>query len=268
MNCLICRNNSVYAVIFTYDKPDRYEQIVGIKDVYREWLQCSACGFYKSERNYDLGSFQKDLYSKHYRSRAFRGKTIKEAFIQIMNMPSEESENAQRFKWFIDHITYKTGASVLDVGSGIGVWPNVLNIAGYDVHCVEPNKDSCKFISNELAIPCWDKIPVEQGIKYDIISCVHVLEHFEDPADFLADVYTVLDDNGELFIEVPDSVEFDCLSQHHNEFSSDHVCFYNLAGLCRLLERCGFKPIHVYRTYYESRNLHRIMMICRKTQPE
>ena len=260
MNCIIC-NNEVGDSVFRYDKPDKYEEWMGIIDVLRGWYKCDCCGFYQSWRDYPLADLQK-IYTEGYRDPKFRGETIRETYEKIMNLPLENSENAERFKWFIHHITQKTGCNVLDIGSGLGVWPDVLDKAGYNVWCMENNKESIDFIRNELKIKCVDELPTYA--KFDIITCLHVLEHIEDPKSFLASIKVMMKNGGELFIEVPDAVEFRYLEKDNNEFSSDHVWFFDLSTLNRLAESCGFEIIHAYRSYYKERQLSRVLTILKQ----
>lgn len=259
MNCLIC-NHTKFEPVFSYNKPDMYESWMQLSEVRREWQKCKVCGFHRSVRNYSLKKFQK-IYVDGYRDNEFRGKTIKEAFDAILAIDKDKSENFQRFKWFIQNITNKSHGKALDIGSGLGVWPYVLKKANYDVECIELNQESCSFITNELGIPCYTK--PKEGNKYDIISCVHVLEHIEDARDFVSSLIALLNPGGEIFFEVPDAVEFNYLDKDNNEFSSDHVWFFDLSALYRFLDSCGLEMIHTYRPYYEERQLSRILTIAR-----
>jgi len=262
MPCIICGNDKkVFVPVFAYDKPDKYESWVGIHDdlLARWWEKC-GCGFYRSYRNYPLADLQK-IYNEGYRNEKFRGETIRQAYEKMMSLPPEKSENFQRFRWFIRNISQKTGCSILDIGSGLGVWPDVLNKAGYDVWCMETNKESLEFIRHELKIKCVDELP--SYAKFDIITCLHVLEHIEDPKSFLASIKGMMKSDSELFIEVPDAAEFGYLKEDNNEFSSDHVYFFDLSTLNRLLESCGFEIIHAYRPFYKERQLSRVLTIAR-----
>lgn len=257
MKCLIC-DKSEWDVIYSYDMPDKYEKWMGIADVKRSWERCS-CGFYQSRRDYPIEDLQK-IYTSGYRDRAFRHKSIDEAFQYVINLPLDKSENEQRVKDFTSWI--KPDRSVLDVGSGLGVFPKRLKEKGYYVWCVEPNKESRRFITHELKIQCEPEIP--DYAKFDVATLIHVLEHIVEPLPFLEKIYNVLTDNGLLYIEIPDASEFDTLRKGHNEFSSDHVYFYGLPSLAEIMERAGFRIIRTFKTYYDERSLTRLTVICRK----
>ena len=255
MNCLVCGKDD-WSVIHSYDKPDKYEKWMGIKDVQRSWEQC-FCGFYQSRRNYPIEDLQK-IYTDGYRDKGFRHKSINEAFQYVINLPPDKSENERRIEAFLHYIN--KDVSVLDVGSGLGVFPKRLKEEGYDVWCVEPNKESQRFINDELDIVCMPKIP--NNTKFDIITLIHVLEHIEDPVPFLEKIRSIT--KNLLYIEVPDDSEFNNLDKDHNEFSSDHVYFYNLVTLLGIVQETGFNMAHAFYSHYEERGLTRLTMTCTK----
>lgn len=254
MNCLICGKND-WSIVHSYDKPDKYEKWMGIKDVQRSWEKCS-CGFSQSRRNYPIEDLQK-IYSDGYRDKGFRHRSIDEAFQYVLNLPPEKSENERRlenFMFFVDN-----SYSVLDVGSGLGVFPQRLKDNDYTVWCVEPNKESQRFI-NGLGIRCIPDIP--DYVRFDVVTLIHVLEHIVDPIPFLIKIRSIL--NSTLYIEVPDASEFDVLRKGHNEFSSDHVYFYDEPSLLEITNRAGFSMEHSFYSHYEDRNLTRMTMVCGK----
>ena len=265
MNCLICNSSINWDVIYTYDKPDKYEKWMGIEDVKRSWEQCS-CGFYQSRRNYPIEDLQK-IYTDGYRDIGFRHRPISEAFQYVTNLPKEESENERRLEYFMDDIDNSN--SVLDIGSGLGVFPKRLQEEGYYVWCVEPNKESQRFINEDLKIKCVPDIRYFyiKGFppgyaRFDVVTLIHVLEHIVDPVQFLKEIKKVT--GKALCIEVPDSSEFEQLKKGHNEFSSDHVYFYDRTSLDEIISRAGFEMCYVFYSYYNKRNLTRLTMTCRK----
>lgn len=248
MKCIIC-DSKKWEEIHLYTTPDKYEKYMGIEDVERDWARCLGCGHYQQDRNYPLADLEK-IYEDGYRSFDFRGETIDQAYNKVVSIP--KNENSQRCEWFIENIgEVKT---ILDFGSGLGVFPQFLSNRGYDVDCVEINKDSRAFIQDRLKLPCYESNPAQ---KFDVITLVHVLEHIEKPGDFLP-----LLNADKLFIEVPHPIEFDLLDKNHDEFNSCHVHFFNMPNLKKLVESCGYEVKAMSMQYYKDRNLTRTMMIC------
>ena len=226
---------------------------MGIENVDRGWARCVECGHYQQERNYPLAELEK-IYEDGYRSFDFRGETIEQAYNKVVEIPN--NENSQRCEWFMDNIGEVQ--TILDFGSGLGVFPEYLSNRGYDVDCVEANKHSKEFIEFNLKIPCYDKMPV---MEYDAITLVHVLEHFENPKEFLIGLKKNLNKDGKIFIEVPHPIEFGCFDKNHDEFNSCHTHFFNMPNLQKLVESCGFEAEKISMQYYKDRNLTRIIMI-------
>lgn len=256
MKCLICHNKEFYTV-HSYNTPDKYESWMGIKKIHRSWVRCINCGFYVQVRDYDIKVLE-NIYKNGYRDKSFRGESIDEAFDRIVNI--KDSENESRYLWFAMNIDYDESKRVLDVGSGIGVWPHLLKRAEFDVSCVEENLASIDFIYEKLGISCYRGLNYLKD-QFDVVTLLHVLEHIKKPAEFLKKIKTKLRKGGQLFIEVPDSVEFSYLDKSHDEFNSCHVAFYNMASLYRVLEIAGFTVVDMHQEKTKERNLSRVMAL-------
>ncbi len=192
--------------------------------------------------------------------------SVEEEFDRIMAIPSRESENEYRYRWFSEH--YEGGNDMLDIGSGLGVWPyHVKASLGFNVQCVEPNRDCAIFLIDSLNIPCYSGFFIPETYetletRFDVISFIHVLEHMDDPRLVLSTVKQLLRPHGKVFIEVPDSVEFDYLPIEHDEFNSTHLFFFDVPTLYSMLTNCGYDVTDIHRVYYEGRDLSRILMLC------
>jgi SAM-dependent methyltransferase len=257
--CLIC-GGKPEKTRFSYTKPDRYERWVGIENIKRMWVMCEDCGFHWQMRNYPLSKLE-TIYVDGYRDPKFRGETIQAAFSRIQSYRvTGNSENEVRYIWFAANIKYKEAKKVLDVGSGLGVWPRILKDAGFVVTCVDENKDSVKFISEELGMQCYRHLNDVVG-KFDTVSLVHVLEHIQDIDGFLRQVRLSLRAGGYLFVEAPGDAGFDFLSKYHDDFNSCHQWFFSSDSLHQILKRNGFKPFT-----QGVRNKHgksRLLMLCK-----
>ena len=255
MKCLICDNRN-WMVQFSYGNPDKYEKWQGIKNPMRSWLKCTSCGFYMQSRNYPLKKLE-GIYDSGYRDKKFRGVDIEESFAYTWDIPIEESENHKRFAWYIASCGAVT---VLDIGSGFGVWPALLSKYDIAVSCVETNKDSIWFLTEKLGLTCFKDIK-DCHCAYQAITLIHVLEHIQDPDAFLNAIQRLLLPAGEVFIEVPDASEFNYLDKHHDEFNSCHCHFYDMSSLYRLLERNGYVVKDMHRQFYKKRGLTRLMVV-------
>ena len=258
MKCLIC-GKTEWKEVFSYHEPDKYEKWCGIEDVFRNWMKCK-CGHYQSRRNYSVEKLNK-IYRDGYRSKSFRGETIRVSFNRVAYLPDVQREAHRRLMYFITcGVTEQD--TILDFGSGFGIWPYELVKNGYDkIVCTEINKDSLNFINKDLSIKC---VEVYDGPKVDVISLIHVLEHFEDPIKFIIGITEYLKPDGKLFIEVPDAFEFGYLPKEHDEFNSCHIHFFDGKSLFQALHNAGFRMTDFHRECYFDRNLTRIMAMAER----
>ena len=259
-NCCFTAN---WDQIFEFCKPDKYEEYCKIDEVNRAWFKCVNCGHYQSESNYDLSRLMK-VY-QGYRSEPFRGYPIKEKFKTVMALPNHKRENHSRVNWVNLNVDFKKSLTVLDVGSGFGVFPHELREMGFDVKCTEINKDSIEFLTKELGFECFDGTPGEDlHRKFGLVTMVHVLEHLKFPTLFLDNYKKFLGFDGQIFIEVPDSIEFRYLPKEHDEFNSCHFHFFTIPSLTTIVERSGFTVKKVERVHHPARGLSRIRLLGRR----
>jgi len=258
--CTCCLGND-FINKYVYTLPDKYEQYCGLVDIDRSWAKCFHCGHWQSFRNYDVSKLLK-VYIDGYRDQKFRGEDIQESFDKIMSMP--KSENSERVKWLVPKI-FGANGKLLDIGSGLGVFPYAMKKEGFKVWCTELNKDSFKFINDTLRIPCTSgNLHSDYDKTFSVVSFVHVLEHFEKPVMVLGNHRRYMQDRCKVFIEVPDACEFDYLPPEHDEFNSCHVNFFTVSSLSRIVENAGFKVLEISSKHYYSRNLSRILMLAEK----
>lgn len=256
-SCPLCHSDGVIRRI--YNSSDKYQKLIGIFDDVRVWYICPSCRLHWQTNCLTYTDLQ-NIYD-HYRDTSFRNESLKDIFLRVNSLEPEESENYYRYQWFSKHIGMDTG-TVLDIGSGFGIWPYELSKHGWEVHCIEPNEESSKFINEYLKIPCSNSYGLEVCNKtYDVVSLIHVLEHIDRPLELLNGIKKVLNPGGYLFVEVPDGVEFKHLAADHDEFNSTHLFFYDTGSLFNLLNRVFYvKDIH--RVHYKSRGLYRIFALC------
>lgn len=275
MICYLCGNGS-NKTIFEYTKLDRYESAVmdAQSDYFRKWLKCSNCGFVYSTSNF-IGQLEK-IYSGKYRSKEFRGEDPEEAFNKIMNLPKDNSENHYRVqyvkssykeltKMFFNHGTDMAKRKVLDIGFGFCVFLGAFIDDGWEGYGIDPDPNTCKFASEKLNINTWNGA-YKKGVfttKFDLITIIHVLEHMKDPIGFLREVKDDLQEDGLLYIEIPDAVEFDLFDKDHDEFNSCHYYMFDPSTITRILDKSGFAILSIKRIVTQ-RGYRRMMVMAIK----
>ena len=120
----------------------------------------------------------------------------------------------------------------------LGIEP-AQNIAAVAVQNGVPTR--CEFFGRDLAVQLQ-----KEGMRADVIHGNNVLAHVADLSGFVQGLATLLKDDGIAVIEVPylkdliDHCEFDTI--YH-----EHLCYFSLTALDRLLERNGLTLVDVER---------------------
>ena len=111
----------------------------------------------------------------------------------------------------------KTG-SILDIGSGTGYFPYTMKQAGWDVAGVEINDSAREFSRTKFGL----NIIKPEAIKgltdesFDCISLWHVLEHLEDPENYMEEIKRLLKPGGTCLIALPNNFSSD--AKHYKEY--------------------------------------------------
>lgn len=156
----------------------------------------------------------------------------------------------------------KTGA-LLDVGAGKGEFLAEASKAGFQCTGAEPSPNFCEYVTKNFGIEMHcgylGSIEALKKRKFDVVTMLHVLEHVEHPHELLEEIKSNLNENGLLFIEVPntDSLFLKIIDSYYklkglgwsSRLSPFHAPFhkfgYTPKSLRFLLEKHGFKILDI-----------------------
>jgi SAM-dependent methyltransferase len=175
--CPLCGENE-FAACFIYDNFD--------------FVICE-CGMI-FQPMYMTQEQMREYYKATYRPSTYPYKDTVTGF-HIWN----EREKSKRYLSFMNGVEPKRH---LDIGSSTGIF---LKMIKYTYGCesvgIEPGNVFRNY-SIKSGINTVADISEVDG-KFDLISMGHVLEHFTNPLEWLEVVWDLLEDDGYLFIEVP-----------------------------------------------------------------
>ena len=106
----------------------------------------------------------------------------------------------------------------------------------------------CDALQNE-DIKCYSSLEnAVQELKggIDVVSLFHVLEHLENPIDYLSGLKDLLSEGGRMIIEVPNAADA-LLSLYESEVFADftywesHLYLYNNTTFAELMKQVGLK---------------------------
>ena len=143
---------------------------------------------------------------------------------------------------------YSKGKNLIEFGPNTGEFLHVASKHGFQVTGVDQfpailNLNKCKgmnFISSKA-----EEINIKE--KFDIVAAFHLFEHLEKPKHFLDVVWSMLNENGILFLEVPNYNSHSRIAQREkwDMFYNYHLTHFDDISLSGLLVKCGFKLLKV-----------------------
>lgn len=168
------------------------------------------------------------------------------------------------------------GQSLVDLGSGDGTLLKSLlshdtvsaqQLMGIDFCTTDLEKVAIPNLELDLNDANFDQVQVG---KFDILTCMHVLEHVLDPVKtFVTAAEALTHENSFCYVEVPNhfadpSDLFDFLS-NGIPYGIQHIQFFSAASITLLLQKSGFNTILELSTDVSFGNISRLKVWARKS---
>lgn len=152
----------------------------------------------------------------------------------------------------LEKLILKSSKSILDVGSGPGLFLALGRSRGWKVKGIEPSKKAANFSRKELNLDIenffLDEGTAQKIGKYDVVHMGEVLEHLPNPAKMLEISKNILNDKGIITLIVPNDFNpiQKILNKHHGfnpwwVAPPHHLNYFNHKSLKNLVEKVGFK---------------------------
>lgn len=202
-------------------------------------VSCSRCHFcftnpYPDEAS--IGRFYEDMYRQTVKSEEVPGLDSKEA-------KSREARKAYYADLLFAHCPNMH--SFLDVGCGDGGLAEAVaaRAPATDIHLIEKNRSFLAYAESRSGGRGYASLNdlTRSGATLQVVSLIHVLEHFVDPLSVLRDIRISANVDTRLVIDVPDSLAYTSLSDVHFSHPS-HFCAETLTTALGL---CGFSVIYL-----------------------
>jgi 2-polyprenyl-3-methyl-5-hydroxy-6-metoxy-1,4-benzoquinol methylase len=159
----------------------------------REIWQCQLCGHFVNHLDVELDT----LYEREYVETTYGAEGLLPSFQRIMALPPEQSDNYHRVKRIVSYMTPLLEArvsqqtrkpSVLDVGSGLCVFPARMKEEGWECTALDPDPRAVEHAQLHVGVKaiCGDFMTVWDLGLYDLITFNKVLEHVPDPVGMLS----------------------------------------------------------------------------------
>jgi SAM-dependent methyltransferase len=185
--CPICDAQSFQPVLTARD------YTVSQKDF--QLQQCSSCNFVVTSPRPDQSSISDFYKSEKYISHSGGRKTLMDKiYIQARGIT---------LKWKHELISqYKKDGKILDYGCGTGEFLQFMQRKNWTVSGVEPSETARRKALELTKTEIFDDLKSTKE-KYDAITLWHVLEHVHDLNEKIDELISHLNDDGIIFIAVP-----------------------------------------------------------------
>lgn len=159
-------------------------------------------------------------------------------------------------KYYSDLITQKFGKfkSILEVGSGFGLFFRAFKELGYEAIGLEPSSYSVKIAREKFGIELLNQelTSFSPDKKFDLILFYHSFEHIPNPVETLLKAKSLLNSKGILWISLPNVISLDRFihKENWNGWSLPyHLFHYSPSSIKNLLKICGFKAIYIQKSF-------------------
>jgi 2-polyprenyl-3-methyl-5-hydroxy-6-metoxy-1,4-benzoquinol methylase len=240
-NCPICKSINK-KIKFSYTKKPLCETDFNIfKNGYsRHYFECLDCTHWYSNINLNLDKF----YSEEYNNKTYKNSLLK-TFNKIKNLKKKNSDNYFRVKRIEKFIkkNLNTEPNLLDIGSGIGIFPYEIKKLGWKCIANDPSLVTINHLKKNLKLQTLygDFLKLNIIEKFNIITLNKVLEHVKNPNRFLNKAKKFLTKDGYMYLELPDIEKAKKISKNREEFAIEHIHGFTKKSIFTLLKKCDFK---------------------------
>ncbi|HPT12077.1 MAG TPA: class I SAM-dependent methyltransferase [Bacteroidales bacterium] len=169
-------------------------------------VRCPDCGLVKTDNPPSESIIGKYYLSEDYISHSDTKKGITDRLYHFAR-----NIMLQRKKSLISRLFDQKKGLLLDIGSGTGYFPAYMQEKGWEVQGIEISEQARNFSKSKFGIsvfPPEETDNIHQG-TFDCITLWHVMEHFNDPIQWLVKIKYLLKDDGYCVIAVPNVASSD-----------------------------------------------------------
>jgi len=194
-----------------------------------------------------------DLYNEDYVTSTYGDGGLLRAFNRVRQLPPERSDNAGRVvhvcRFAEENLPGGHARRLLDVGSGIGVFPAGMRDAGWQCTAIDRDERLVRHAQDVVGVPaiCGEVREMTGLGPFELVALNKVIEHVEDPAGLLASTSPFMASRGLLYVEVPDGEQAFGDSPEREEFFIDHLHVFTMASLCLTAAKAGLTVMQAER---------------------
>lgn len=209
------------------------------------YLECLDCGL--TFRNQIFTADEANaLYQSAYRQHILRDMTADAYFDKVIGIPADDSELDAKISNLKNLVKGIQIAKAMDIGCGVGAFIYKLSatLDNTVVEGIEPTTEFSAVAAKRNHTRVFNKAYDGFSLhEYDLVTCIHVLEHTLSPWEFLRAIADNMKSGSHLYLETPSTKDIKALPADHDRFMSPHNYLFSSEFMALLLERSGFRAI-------------------------
>jgi len=219
---------------------------------------CPACahGYLVQKLAVDAKEYYSGQYRKEYSHNSEPTATNAQELFNVY-------KNFQRDR--LRHVSacLNENTQLLEIGASAGQFLTHIREKVLRVHAIELDKACHEYLVNELGIEAEAEYLENSKFAdgaYDVICAFQVLEHVEDPVEFLRTIRKAMKPGGVGFIEVPNLHDpllsvWNVPTYQRFFYHSAHLHYFTEASLSKVARDAGFRPDRVEIAFTQDYNL-------------
>lgn len=244
MECKICgckENKIIYNGVIRDGAIEHYT-----RDVVK-MMQCSSCGVIW----HDVIKNTESYYETEEYRKSLDGAALEEVFYRTY-----DKENIDKLRYTGTELF--RGKTICDIGCGAGAFLDCVAGGAGKTIAIEPSQAFRRVLEKKGYFTFdYAKSAYNDWMgKIDVITSFDVIEHVEEPEEFILDVYNLLKEGGEGIIGTPTDapVMRSLLGEDYERellFSTQHLWILSEESMKIMAARCGFRGSDISFKYYQ-----------------
>lgn len=221
-------------------------------------LKCLACdhGFLLQHERFDAKKFYSDEYRQEYSHLVEPTATNARELFDVYSAYQAERLNAMR-------LYLKSDTSLLEVGASAGQFLfHVKDVVG-KVNAIELDRECSRFLTEELGIENDIEFLEESRFAdetYDVVCAFQVIEHVDQPVEFLKTLRRATKEDGTIFVEAPNLSDpllsvWDVPTYQNFFYHNAHLHYFTESSLNKVARDAGFSSDQIEVSYTQDYNI-------------